>query len=81
MINFKQKELIETLEQEIKSQFPAFKILSVSDNADNGLWITIKELNDEESELEMEEIIAEKVTNILVTHGYHFQVIPTKVER
>jgi hypothetical protein len=78
MISFKQKELIETLEQEIKSRFPAFKILSISDNVDNGLWITIRELNDEESELELEELIAEKVTDILVTHGYHFQVIPTK---
>jgi len=79
VINFKQKELIETLEQEIKSRFHDFKILSISDNTDNGLWITIKELNDEESELELEEFIAEKVTDILVTHGYHFQVIPMKV--
>ncbi len=80
MINFKQKELIDTLFNMIKEKFPGVEFISITESPEdpNDLWVNITAPNDEEREIELRAFASEKATDILLDYGYHFSIMPTR---
>ncbi|MBC8181642.1 hypothetical protein H8E88_11020 [candidate division KSB1 bacterium] len=79
MINFKQKELIKILVQNIQKKFPEVKFLNVNPSPENpnDLWVEVTAPENEDREIELLEYSADKSMDILLDYGYHIFIMPT----
>lgn len=77
-INLKQQELIDTLFNKVKAQYPeiVFKDLEVSPDDPEHIWINIIADMDEDKEIEMSHYSAELTTDILLDFGYMISLMP-----
>ncbi|MBF0204294.1 MAG: hypothetical protein HQK67_08250 [Desulfamplus sp.] len=78
-INFKQKELIDTLINMIKSRFPEIEFIDITESPEDSesLWINVTAPKNESREIELREFASDKTTDILIDYGYHILVMPT----
>ncbi|QTA91468.1 hypothetical protein [Desulfonema magnum] len=79
MINFRQKELIEELMNQIGKKFPEIELIDVTESPEDpeSLWINVTEPGTEERMLELTEFSGDKTMDILLDYGYHMLVMPT----
>jgi len=78
MINFKQKELVDEIYNEVKNSFTEINLIDVSESPEdpNDLWINITAPNDEDREIELRELASELSTEALINYGYSILVMP-----
>lgn len=79
MVDSKQKELVDNMIYEVQLKHPDVKLLHLSEDEDE-VWLTVSTPKDEDEEITVIELLAEKLTDILVDHGYYFRVLPTHSE-
>jgi hypothetical protein len=79
MINFKQKELIETLTGQITEKFPEVEFLNVAESWEDPetLWIHVTAPEDEHRMTQLIEFAGDQTIDILTDYGYHMLVMPT----
>ncbi len=80
MTNFKQKELIRQIFNDVRGKFPETEFISVTEGPENpaDFWINVTAPEDEEREDELIEFVGDKGTDILLDYGYYFLVMPRK---
>ena len=80
MLNFKQEELIRKLVTDLQKEFPEIKFINVTFSPENSneLWIRVTAPKDEDREIALGEVAADKTMDILLDYGYHMLVIPTR---
>lgn len=78
MMNFKQKELLEKLLQDIQAQFPEVEYLytTPSPESRDEIWIHVTAPEDEDRELELIHFSGDKAMDILLDYGYPMLVLP-----
>ncbi len=79
-INFKQKELIDGLVEDLKEKFPEVRFVDITESPEdpNDLWINVTKMKDEDRLLELIDFCGEKSTDILMDYGYHMLVMPIR---
>ncbi len=80
MINFKQKELIEVLADQIKGKFPDVELINVSESWEDPetLLIHVSAPEDENRMMDLIEFAGDHTTDIFMDYGYHMLVMPTR---
>ena len=78
MMNFKQKELIDTFFQTVKAKFPEIEWLGVTESPEDpsDLWVNVTAPEDEDREIEMIELAGHKSTDVLLDYGYSILIMP-----
>ena len=77
MINFKQKELIQSLFNSVREKFPEAEFLNVTESPENtsDIWINITALEDENREEELISFASDKTSDILLDYGYYITIM------
>jgi len=72
MMNFKQRELGQTLFDKLKQQFPELELVGFSEGPEDPSDILVNVImpDDEDREIAVRELAAEISTDILMDHGY-----------
>ena len=78
MMNFKQKELIDTFFQTVKAKFPEVELIDVTESPEDpsDLWVNVTAPDDEDREIAMTEFACDKTTDMLLDYGYHILIMP-----
>lgn len=74
-MNRKQKELMEQVIQDMRKIYPPFTMWVRGEHG-TSVDVNILVPDDEDQDWELSEILAHKLTNILVESGYHFNCFP-----
>ncbi|MBF0100857.1 MAG: hypothetical protein HQK77_08120 [Desulfobacterales bacterium] len=79
-INFRQKQLIDGLVEDLKERFPDVRFIDVTESPENpnDLWINVTKVKDEDRFLELIDFCGEKSTDILMDYGYHMLIMPIR---
>lgn len=78
-MNFKQKEVLDSIMKKLQEQFPEVEMLTVEELKSNCFWVSVTELPDEEQQFELDDLMAELATDALMDYGFEFQFVPTRV--
>jgi len=76
-INYKQKQLIDELFDNVKSKYSEikYKHLEVSPDDPEHIWIIVEADMDEDKEIEMTHFAAELQNDILMEYGYAISIM------
>ena len=79
-INFKQEQLIEEFQDDLKKHFPDVRFVEVTESCENpnDLWIHVIRPEDDDREIELTEFFGEKTMDILENYGYHMLIMPDR---
>jgi hypothetical protein len=81
MMNFKQKEVLETIITKLHEKFPEVQLVSVEDLGPNSFWVTMIEPTDEDRQMELDQLQAELGTDALMEYGINFHFVPASLEK
>ena len=70
-MNHKQTELLDQVVEELKEHYPGFQIKVLREEG-NTVRMAVKMPEDDDQNLEMNRLLAERLTDILVEYGYYF---------
>ena len=77
-LNHKQEDLIEEIVGSIREKYPETQLVEITESPENPntLWICVTAPGDEERELSLRSLAAEKCMDVLCDYGYHMLVMP-----
>jgi len=75
-MNFKQKEILDTMIVKFQTRFPEVRLVNVEELNPYEFWVVLEEPTDEKRQRALEELQAELGTDALVDYGVNFHFIP-----
>ena len=80
MMNFKQREVLESIVAGLRKEFPEVRLVGVEEITPFEFWVTLTEPDDEDRQLAMEELQGEMGTDALLDYGVNFHFMPAVSE-
>ena len=80
MMNFKQKEVLDTIIAKLQEKFPEVRLVSIGDITPYEFWVNLIEPTDEDRQCELEALEGELGTDALVDYGVNFRFMPVSQE-
>jgi hypothetical protein len=76
MMNFKQKEVLESIIAELRQKFPEVRLTGVEELSPHEFWVILTEPDDEERQLALDALQGELGTDALLNYGVNFHFMP-----
>ncbi len=77
-LNHRQKKLVEEVVGSLREKYPDTQLVEITESPENPdtLWICVTAPDDEEREIRLRSLAAEKCMDVLCDYGYHMLVMP-----